>query len=137
MFNNKILTSARNGELIMWDLNKSGVTKYGMYPLSFLSLEAEHIQCRTTNEGSHSFYSQNIRVTGRSPLLHHRLSRWPYACLGKSFIHSNRSAFMNVSTQGSSRYVKIHYARPPSDLCSKPCIFSKLLAAITIGCRSR
>lgn len=27
-FNNKILTSARNGELIMWDLNKSGVTKY-------------------------------------------------------------------------------------------------------------
>ncbi|KAJ3511977.1 hypothetical protein NLJ89_g3787 [Agrocybe chaxingu] len=28
LFNNKILTSARNGELIMWDLNKSGVTKY-------------------------------------------------------------------------------------------------------------
>ncbi|KAF8960014.1 hypothetical protein BDZ97DRAFT_1922438 [Flammula alnicola] len=27
-FSNKILTSARNGELIMWDLNKSGVTKY-------------------------------------------------------------------------------------------------------------
>ncbi|KAH9481800.1 GATOR complex protein WDR24 [Psilocybe cubensis] len=27
-FNNKILTSARNGELILWDLNKSGVTKY-------------------------------------------------------------------------------------------------------------
>lgn len=29
VFNNKILTSARNGELIMWDLNKSGSTKYG------------------------------------------------------------------------------------------------------------
>jgi hypothetical protein len=28
-FNNKILTSARNGELIMWDLNKMGSTKYG------------------------------------------------------------------------------------------------------------
>ncbi|KAI0686851.1 hypothetical protein BC835DRAFT_1287288 [Cytidiella melzeri] len=27
-FSNKILTSARNGELIMWDLNKSGPTKY-------------------------------------------------------------------------------------------------------------
>ncbi|KAI0093423.1 hypothetical protein BDY19DRAFT_923627 [Irpex rosettiformis] len=27
-FNTKILTSARNGELIMWDLNKSGPTKY-------------------------------------------------------------------------------------------------------------
>ncbi|KAF8838899.1 hypothetical protein BDN67DRAFT_970862 [Paxillus ammoniavirescens] len=26
--NNKILTSARNGDLIMWDLNKSGNTKY-------------------------------------------------------------------------------------------------------------
>ncbi|KAF9546510.1 WD40 repeat-like protein [Agrocybe pediades] len=28
VFNNKILTSARNGELILWDLNKSGGTKY-------------------------------------------------------------------------------------------------------------
>ncbi|KAJ7509976.1 hypothetical protein B0H11DRAFT_1168825 [Mycena galericulata] len=28
LFNNKILTSARNGELIMWDLNKSGPSKY-------------------------------------------------------------------------------------------------------------
>ncbi|KAF8886054.1 hypothetical protein CPB84DRAFT_1787859 [Gymnopilus junonius] len=27
-FNNKILTSARNGELILWDLNKSGAAKY-------------------------------------------------------------------------------------------------------------
>ncbi|KAF9235674.1 hypothetical protein BU15DRAFT_89510 [Melanogaster broomeanus] len=27
-YNNKILTSARNGDLIMWDLNKSGNTKY-------------------------------------------------------------------------------------------------------------
>lgn len=136
MFNNKILTSARNGELIMWDLNKSGVTKYGVYPLSFLSLKAEHIH-RTTNEGSHSLYPQDIRVTGRSPLLHHWLSRWPYARLGRSSDHLNCSAFMNISTQGSSRYVKIHYARPPPNLCSKPCIFSELLAAITIGCRSR
>lgn len=31
-FSNKILTSARNGELIMWDLNKSGPTKYGELP---------------------------------------------------------------------------------------------------------
>lgn len=30
-FTNKILTSARNGELIMWDLNKSGSTKYGTH----------------------------------------------------------------------------------------------------------
>lgn len=28
-FSNKILTSSRNGDLIMWDLNKSGSTKYG------------------------------------------------------------------------------------------------------------
>ncbi|EIW58869.1 uncharacterized protein TRAVEDRAFT_65085 [Trametes versicolor FP-101664 SS1] len=27
-FSNKILTSARNGELIMWDLNKNGLSKY-------------------------------------------------------------------------------------------------------------
>ncbi|GLB41390.1 putative WD40 repeats [Lyophyllum shimeji] len=28
VFNNKILTSARNGELIMWDINKNGPSKY-------------------------------------------------------------------------------------------------------------
>ena len=28
-FSNKILTSARNGELVMWDLNKNGSSKYG------------------------------------------------------------------------------------------------------------
>ena len=28
-YDNKILTSARNGELIMWDLNKLGTSKYG------------------------------------------------------------------------------------------------------------
>lgn len=29
VYSNKILTSARNGELIMWDLNKTGPSKYG------------------------------------------------------------------------------------------------------------
>ncbi|KAG6849182.1 hypothetical protein H0H93_010639, partial [Arthromyces matolae] len=28
IYNNKILTSARNGELIMWDINKAGFSKY-------------------------------------------------------------------------------------------------------------
>jgi hypothetical protein len=32
-FNTKVLTSARNGELIMWDLNKSGPNKYGEWIL--------------------------------------------------------------------------------------------------------
>jgi hypothetical protein len=31
VFSNKILTSARNGEIITWDLNKNGNAKYGMY----------------------------------------------------------------------------------------------------------
>lgn len=34
-FSNKILTSARNGELIMWDLNKNGLSKYGKTPMSY------------------------------------------------------------------------------------------------------
>ena len=28
-FSNKIVTSARNGEIIMWDIQKSGPTKFG------------------------------------------------------------------------------------------------------------
>lgn len=32
VFNNKVLTSARNGELIMWDIAKNGRSKYGEFP---------------------------------------------------------------------------------------------------------
>jgi hypothetical protein len=28
-YDNKILTSARNGDLIMWDINRAGNAKYG------------------------------------------------------------------------------------------------------------
>jgi hypothetical protein len=35
VFNNKILTSARNGEVIMWDLSKTGPSKYGAFLLQF------------------------------------------------------------------------------------------------------
>jgi len=33
VFNNKILTCARNGEVIMWDLGKAGASKYGAFLL--------------------------------------------------------------------------------------------------------
>lgn len=39
-YNNKILTSARNGDLIMWDLDKAGNTKYG---------RCVHLSAFTTN----------------------------------------------------------------------------------------
>lgn len=32
VFNNKVLTGARNGELIMWDIAKNGRSKYGEFP---------------------------------------------------------------------------------------------------------
>jgi hypothetical protein len=32
-FNSKILTSARNGEVTMWDLGKAGASKCGVFPL--------------------------------------------------------------------------------------------------------
>lgn len=34
VFNNKILTSARNGELIMWDIAKDSRSKFGEFPLN-------------------------------------------------------------------------------------------------------
>ena len=58
VFNNKILTSARNGELILWDLNKSGVTKYGAWLFFFvdslLTCPQLNLSERTENERSHS-----------------------------------------------------------------------------------
>ncbi|KDQ51504.1 hypothetical protein JAAARDRAFT_184901 [Jaapia argillacea MUCL 33604] len=37
VYANKLLTSARNGELIMWDLGKSSGSKYGYHPLTLLT----------------------------------------------------------------------------------------------------
>ena len=36
VFNNKILTSARNGEVIVWDIGKAGPSKYGTFLLESL-----------------------------------------------------------------------------------------------------
>ena len=42
VFSNKILTSAKNGEIITWDLNKNSTAKYGMHQ-SFLIFEVSHL----------------------------------------------------------------------------------------------
>ncbi|KAH0579399.1 hypothetical protein H2248_003538 [Termitomyces sp. 'cryptogamus'] len=46
-FKNKILTSARNGELIMWDINKAGPNKYERrskdHPRSINAVSVSHI----------------------------------------------------------------------------------------------
>jgi hypothetical protein len=60
-FNNKILTSARNGEIIMWDLNKSGAVKYGKYAGGdcFYNL----MFFRAQDEGSSSLYPKNVLLS--------------------------------------------------------------------------
>ncbi|KAF8885529.1 hypothetical protein BD779DRAFT_1533641 [Infundibulicybe gibba] len=55
LFNNKIVTSARNGELIMWDLNKAGPTKYERRT-------KDHI--RSINKLSVSYVLHHYCVTG-------------------------------------------------------------------------
>lgn len=38
-YDNKILTSARNGELIMWDLNRLGPSKFGgSYSIQYIRI---------------------------------------------------------------------------------------------------
>ncbi|KAJ7063381.1 hypothetical protein C8F01DRAFT_1132786 [Mycena amicta] len=49
-FNHKILTSARNGELIMWDLNKSGPSKY---------------ECKAKD------HTRSVHKLAVSPIVHH------------------------------------------------------------------
>ena len=43
VFSNKILTSARNGEVITWDLNRNSIVKYGMRQ-SLLVFEFSHLR---------------------------------------------------------------------------------------------
>ena len=43
VFSNKILTSARNGEIITWDLNRNNNVKYGAHN-SLLVYEFSHIR---------------------------------------------------------------------------------------------
>jgi len=54
-FSNKILTSARNGELIMWDLNKSGPSKYE---------RRSKVHIRSINKLSVSHIVQHYCITG-------------------------------------------------------------------------
>ncbi|KAH8107815.1 hypothetical protein BXZ70DRAFT_912770 [Cristinia sonorae] len=54
-FNHKILTSARNGELILWDLNKSGSSKYERRT-------RDHV--RSIHCLAYSIVSQNYCTTG-------------------------------------------------------------------------
>ncbi|KAL0060378.1 SEA (Seh1-associated) complex subunit [Marasmius tenuissimus] len=49
-YSNKVLTSARNGELLMWDLNKTGSTKYGAGDPTVWLYSAESLS-RTSSKG--------------------------------------------------------------------------------------
>ena len=42
-YSNKILTSAKNGEIITWDMNKNNNTKLGMHCTLYIS-EISHLR---------------------------------------------------------------------------------------------
>lgn len=59
----KIVTSSRNGELSLWDLNRSGTLKLGMSELKFEEEERRLIQsegCRTEDQSSHAVDKQTV-----------------------------------------------------------------------------
>lgn len=66
VFSNKILTSARNGELIMWDLNKSGSTKLGT-----LRSCKRNIHSNIALERRSKDHSRSINAVKVSPLAPH------------------------------------------------------------------
>ncbi|EEB95043.1 hypothetical protein MPER_06049, partial [Moniliophthora perniciosa FA553] len=75
LYNNKVLTSARNGELIMWDLNRAESNKYGMdvifVMIAVLSNMAVILERRVKDHlrSIHSMviYAFGIFVTFKSP----------------------------------------------------------------------
>ena len=70
-YNNKILSSARNGELILWDLNKPGASKYGKLVLVKLRPDLIGVSERKARDHvrsihclAYSVVSQNYCTTG-------------------------------------------------------------------------
>ncbi len=68
-FNNKILTSARNGELILWDLNKNGPSKFGedVFCTRYGSMLAT--EGRLSSERRTRDHARSIHVLQYSPIL--------------------------------------------------------------------
>ena len=86
VFNTKVLTSARNGEVFMWDVNKSGTGKYGEYICnSPVIVWLNNTGPRKEVKGSYSFYQRHCGFTCRAPLLHNWFSRRGHARMGECF----------------------------------------------------
>jgi hypothetical protein len=131
VFNNKILTSARNGDLIMWDLNKSGPSKFGEdcsgLPKAYL------LRRRTQGKRPHAIRSQTCGLSHRTPLLHYRICRRRSARLGLLFSSFSSLLFMSACV-GHPGYAKVDNADTPRDVCAGCCLLSKPLAASTGRC---
>jgi hypothetical protein len=86
-FSNKILTSSRNGELVMWDIHKPGSSKVGQsppFPLPFQNLRY-NLQNRTSLKRPHPLHPQTLYIKYRSLLLCHWGCGWGCSGLGEPF----------------------------------------------------
>lgn len=75
-FSNKIMTGARNGEFILWDLNKAGPSKYGAFEaIRLISFTFTDRRTRTSLPRPHEVHPETILLLPCPPLLYHRFSR--------------------------------------------------------------
>lgn len=133
VFNNKILTSARSGELIMWDINKSGGTKYGASPHSIVSIAhlKSHVERRSKD------HIRSINRLSVSRVVH-------YYCItgsadGDMRIWVSRSTSLvgdkNTDTSpGSERSLKVCHKSATFNIHSKHCLFTMRMATTTSHC---
>lgn len=125
MFSNKILTSARNGELIVWDLNKSGTSKYGEH-FFHIFLQSTHFFALERRSKDHI---RSIHAMSVSHIVHH------YCITGSAdgdmrvWVRSLLSSwYITNSPAGPSGSIKIPDENPPPNFCPQCCIFPEYLA---------
>lgn len=82
VFDNKILTSARNGEVILWDINKSGAAKYGRHFSVFASVLI-NLERRTKIQGSYPLNQRHVCFARCALLLYNWLGWWRHARVGE------------------------------------------------------
>ena len=126
VFNSKILTSARNGELIMWDLNKSGVTKYGTCPFLLLN---KYVEFKVKNEEQRTISVQFTRCPCHILFITTALRdpRMVICVSGYVCVTGCSQEFHALS--GPAGILKVYSTCAPPDCCPKPRLFAQPLAA--------
>ncbi|KAG6330801.1 hypothetical protein ID866_8285 [Astraeus odoratus] len=118
-YNNKVLTSARSGELIMWDVCKSGSSKYGEHRshpsvVMFIPFGMQRGRLRTTFGRSTNSHVPLLSPTTVSPVLQMATCEFGYGVLPSLNVNYASIPYAHKVWELSSSSTRSHILTKPT-----------------------